>query len=75
MRNNVEKYGREGHAADGSIIRHIRFACLITEATDTHSEYVIFIVSLRHQLLRERTSLFRYTYFACLVHSAYCSSL
>jgi hypothetical protein len=31
--DNVKKYGRAGQAADDSIIRRIRFACLITKAT------------------------------------------
>ena len=75
IRNNVERYCRGGQAADDNIIWLMRFACLITEATYSHSEYVILIVSLRQQWLRERGSLFRYTYFTCLVHSAYYSSL
>jgi hypothetical protein len=43
----VEKYSREGDARDDYIIRHKRLACWITKATDTHSDYVIFI-SLPH---------------------------
>jgi hypothetical protein len=39
--NNVEKYGRAGQATDGNTIRHMRFACWINKATETHSEYVI----------------------------------
>ena len=31
------------HATDGNIARRMRFACWITEATNTHSEYVILI--------------------------------
>jgi len=41
LRDNVEKYGRTRQATDGSIIRRTRFACWITNATDTQSEYVI----------------------------------
>jgi hypothetical protein len=48
-------------------IRRMRFACLITEAIDTHSEYVILIAFRRQQCLRERGSPLRYTYIACLV--------
>jgi len=33
-------------------IWRMRFTCLITKATDTHSEYVIFKVSARQQWLR-----------------------
>jgi hypothetical protein len=39
----VEKYGRAGQATDDSIIWRMCFACWITKATDTHSEYVILI--------------------------------
>jgi hypothetical protein len=39
----VEKYGTAGQATDGNIIRRMRFACWITEATDTHSEYVVLL--------------------------------
>ena len=42
-------------------------AFLITKATDAHSEYVILITFSRQQWLRERASLLRYTYIACLV--------
>ena len=31
-------------ATDDSIIRRMRIACWITEATDTHSEYVMFLL-------------------------------
>jgi len=39
----VEKQGRNKQAADDNIIRLMCFACWITKATDTHSEYVIAI--------------------------------
>jgi hypothetical protein len=45
LSDNVEKYGREGEATDDNIIRRMRFACWITKATDTHSEYVVLIAS------------------------------
>jgi hypothetical protein len=48
-------------ATDVSIIRRMRFACWITKATDTHSEYVIVIAFPRQRWLRERASLLRYT--------------
>jgi hypothetical protein len=44
-------------------------AYCITKATDTHSEYVILIAFLRQQWLRERASMLRYTYIACLVYN------
>jgi hypothetical protein len=47
--DNVEKYGRAGQATDDNIIRHMGFACRITKATDTLSEYVILIAFPRQQ--------------------------
>jgi len=34
-------------AIDGKIIHHMRFACWITKATSTHSEYVTFVFPLK----------------------------
>jgi hypothetical protein len=65
----MEKYCRAGQATDDDIIRRMRFACWITRATETRSEYVILIAFPRQQLLRERASMLRYTYIACLVFS------
>jgi hypothetical protein len=39
----VEKYGRSRQATVDNIIWNMHFACWLTKATDTHSEYVIFI--------------------------------
>jgi hypothetical protein len=64
---NVEKYGTDRQATDDNIIRRMRFACWITKATDTHSQYVILIAFPRQQSLRERASILSYTYIACLV--------
>jgi hypothetical protein len=63
----VEKYGTARQATDDNLIQNMRFACRITKATDTHSEYVIRIAFLRQQWFRKRASLLRYTYIACLV--------
>jgi hypothetical protein len=63
----VEKYGTARQATEDNIIRRMCFACWITKATDTHSEYVIFIAFARQQWLRERASILRYTFTACLV--------
>ena len=40
---NVKKFGRNRQATDDNIIRRMCFACWITKARDTHSEYVILI--------------------------------
>ena len=46
-------------------IWRMHFACWITKATDTHSEYVIFIAFPRQQWLRER-ALLLHVYVHCL---------
>jgi hypothetical protein len=66
LRDSVEKYGRARQATD-DIIWRMRFACWITKATDTHSEYVILIAIPRQQWLHELASRLRYTYIVCLV--------
>ena len=63
----MEKYGRSREATDDNVIRPLRFACLITKATDINSEYVMLIAfPLQHQL-HKHTSLLGYMYIACLV--------
>ena len=47
--NNVEKYGTAGKATDDNIIRHMRFACWVTKATNKRSEYVMHIAFQRQQ--------------------------
>jgi len=47
----------------------MRITCWIAKATDTHSEYVIFIAFPRQQMLHERVSMLRHTYIGCLVSS------
>jgi hypothetical protein len=44
---------------DDNTVRYMRFACWITKATDTHSDYVIFIAFPRQQWLLERASMLR----------------
>ena len=66
----MEKYGTSGRATDDNIIWRVRFACLITKATDVNSEYeIIFISSPLQQWLRELASLLRYTYISCRISS------
>ena len=50
-------------------IRHMRFACWINKATDTHSEYVILNDFPLQKLMHERISMLLYTYITCLVIS------
>ena len=47
-------------------IWHMRIACWIPKATNTHSQYVILIVVSLQQWMQERASKLRYTYIACL---------
>jgi hypothetical protein len=55
----VDKYGTARHATDNNIVRRMRFACWITKAADTLSEYVILIAFPLQRWLRERASLLR----------------
>ena len=64
---NVEKYVRTIQVTDENITRRMRFACWMTKATNTYSEYVILIAFPRQEWLRERSSMLRYTHIACLV--------
>jgi hypothetical protein len=49
-------------------LRCMRFACWITEATDTHSEYVIqFIVIQDNNGFENTSSCYVYTYISCLL--------
>jgi len=41
----VEKYGTSRGATDDNKIRCMCFAWWVTKATETHSEYLIFIAS------------------------------
>jgi len=49
----VEKHGSIGHNTAENMIQRTRFACWITKATETHSEYVVFNAFPRQQSLRE----------------------
>ena len=67
--NIVEKYGRPRQATNNDMIRRKRIACWITTATDTPSEYVIFIAFPHSMWLRKLASMLRCTYIAWLVSS------
>jgi hypothetical protein len=59
LRHNVEKYGTARRATNDKKIRHMLFACWITKATDTHSEYLILITFPRQQWFRLNWSCIR----------------
>ena len=50
-----------------NIMRRMRFACRITKATDTHSEYVILITNQLNTGFAKAPRFYGYTYIACLV--------
>ena len=52
-------------------MHRVRFACWITKATDTYSEYVILIAFPRQKWLRERALTLRYAYIAFHVVTTY----
>jgi hypothetical protein len=49
-------------------IWRMRIACWIHTATETPSEYVIFIAFVRQQWLHQSASPLRYTYIVCLAN-------
>jgi len=63
----VEEYTIAGQATDDNKNRVMRFSRKITQATDTHTEYVTLVAFPRQQWLRERASMSPQTYIACLV--------
>ena len=68
----MDKYGRVRQATDDNTIWRMRIACWITKATNVLSEYVIFFFAFPlQQWLRERASVLRYTYIACLAVCTY----
>ena len=60
----MEKHGTVGQATDDNIARRMDFACRIKKATNTHSEYATLIAFQRQQWLRERATIYAYTYSA-----------
>ena len=74
--DNVKKCCTAGQATDDNIIRRMRFACWITKATDTHSEYAILFF-FTPTWLGERASMLR-LYVHCLFllrNSSFCVML
>jgi hypothetical protein len=69
LRDNVEKYNTAAKARDDNIMQCMCFACWITKATNTHSEYVMIFTSLRQQWFRKSASTLSYTYLSCLVRT------
>jgi hypothetical protein len=62
--DNMEKYDGAKQASHANIIRYMRLAYWITKATHTHTHTHTHTQS---NGFRERTSVLRYTYIACLV--------
>jgi hypothetical protein len=50
----VEKYGRARQATDDNITRRMRFACWITKAADTYSQYVILTAFPRQPIANDK---------------------
>jgi hypothetical protein len=68
--HNVEKYGTARQTTDDNIIRRMRFACWITKATDTHSQYVILIGFPRKIWLRESATVLHYSTLPVLLFTS-----
>ena len=63
----MEKHGSTGHTTAENMIRGTRFACWITKATETHSEYVVFNAVPRQKSLNECALI-----LGCYVHCLSC---
>ena len=61
-----KKYGTARRAAEDSILLHMRHACRINKATNTHSEYVI-IVAFPPATVVTQTLVLRATPTTCIV--------
>ena len=59
----MEKYCWVGEATGDNTTRRMRFACWITKATNTRSEYIMLIAFPLQRWLRERASILLYTLF------------
>ena len=55
-------------AIDDNAIWRMHFACWLTKATDTHSEYLIVIAVPLQEWLHEGTSILRYIFDICFVN-------
>jgi len=64
MRKNIVQPGKPQMT-----ILHIRCACCIPKATNTHSEYVLLITLPRQHCLHKRASILRYMHTARLLES------
>ena len=64
------KYNTAGQATDGNVIRHTRFACWITQATNTRLEYVILIAYHGNNGYANAPKCYFNTYIACLVKTS-----
>jgi hypothetical protein len=58
---------RTEEATDDNITQHVRFACWITKAINTHSKYVICIAFPRQKWLHKRASMLRLYVIDCFV--------
>lgn len=70
----MEKYGRARKITDDIIIRRMRVGNWITKDKNTHSEYLMLAFP-RQQWLRQRASVLRCIYIACLFTSYFPSSV
>jgi hypothetical protein len=53
----MKKYGKTAQATDGNKKQRMRFACWITKATNTNSEYFMLLACAWQQWSCERASL------------------
>ena len=68
------KHGRVGQATDDNIVRCMRFACWICEATDSFRKFNIYSSSTSNYL-RKCAAVLRHTYIVYLVNIAFINEI
>jgi len=66
----VEKCGRSRQATDGTTKRCMCFACWITKATNTHSEYIILVYFHNKNEFAKAPKYYVYTYLSSTVFAS-----
>lgn len=67
----MENRGKARHATDDDIIQRMHIAWWMTKATDTHSEYLIFIALHGYNDFADAPKYYVYMYVACFVFYVY----
>ena len=70
----MEKHGGAGQVTDDNIVRCMRFACWISEATDAFRKFNTYCPSTSNYL-RESTSVLRHTHIVSSVNISFINEI